>query len=84
MSQSYRSDLTDEQWEVIQTLIPAAKTSSRPRTVDMRGVINKIFYILVARSAWCMLPHDFPKWKIVIITSDNGGLMAIGNELTIG
>ena len=34
MSQSYRSDLTDEQWEVIQTLIPPAKTGGRPRTVE--------------------------------------------------
>ena len=73
MGQSYRSDLTDEQWEIIKTLIPAAKSGGRPRTVDMRGVVNGIFYILVAgcpkgyRSAyaWCMLPHDFPKWKTV-------------------
>ena len=65
MNQSYRSDLTDEQWEVIRTLIPAAKTGGRPRTVDMRGVINGIFYILVAGCAWCLLPHDFPRWKTV-------------------
>jgi transposase len=31
----------------------------------MRGVINGIFYILVAGCAWCLLPHDFPKWKTV-------------------
>jgi transposase len=60
MSQSYRSDLTDEQWEIIKTLIPAAKTGGRPRTVDMRGVVNGIFDILVAGCAWCLLPHDFP------------------------
>jgi transposase len=38
MSQSYRSDLTDEQWFVIKTLIPPARTGGRRRTVDMRGV----------------------------------------------
>ncbi len=60
MNQSYRSDLTDEQWELIKTLIPQPKTGGRPRTVNMRGVINGIFYILVAGCAWCLLPHDFP------------------------
>jgi transposase len=65
MNQSYRSDLTDGQWEVIKTLIPQAKTGGRPRTVDMRGVINGIFYVLVAGCAWCLLPYDFPKWKTV-------------------
>jgi putative transposase len=65
MNQFLRTDLTDEQWEIIKTLIPAAKTGGRPRTVDMRGVINGIFYILVAGCAWCLLPHDFAKWKTV-------------------
>ncbi|NJO99225.1 MAG: IS5 family transposase, partial [Pleurocapsa sp. CRU_1_2] len=54
-------------------LIPEAKPGGRPRTVDMREIINGIFYILVAgcpkgyRSAyaWYLLPHDFPKWKTV-------------------
>ena len=48
MNKSYRTDLTDQQWEIIKTLIPAPKTGGRPRTVDMRKVINGIFYILVA------------------------------------
>jgi putative transposase len=65
MSQSYRTDLTDEQWELLQKLIPPAKTGGRPRTVDMRAVINAIFYVLVAGCAWSLLPHDLPKWKTV-------------------
>jgi len=60
MNQSYRTDLTDEQWEIIKTSIPSAKPGGRPRTVDMRKVIDGIFYILVAGCAWCLLPHDFP------------------------
>jgi putative transposase len=62
---SYRTNLTDEQWEIMQTLIPEAKSGGRPRTVDMREVINGIFYILVAGCAWSLLPHDLPKWKTV-------------------
>jgi transposase len=65
MSQSYRTDLTDEQWELLQKLIPPAKTGGRPRTVALRAVINAIFYVLVAGCAWSLLPHDLPKWKTV-------------------
>jgi putative transposase len=50
MNQSYRTDLTDEQWELLQQLIPTAKSGGRPRTVNMRGVINGIFYVLKVAS----------------------------------
>lgn len=45
---------------IIKTLIPAAKPGGRPRSVDLRGIMNGIFYILVAGCAWSLLPHDFP------------------------
>jgi putative transposase len=60
MGQSYRTDLTDEQWELLRKLIPPAKVGGRPRSVNMRAVINGIFYVLVAGCAWSLLPHDFP------------------------
>lgn len=65
MSQSYPSDLTDEQWELLSGLIPNAKPGGRPRHVDMQAVVNAILYILCAGCAWRMLPHDFPAWKTV-------------------
>lgn len=65
MSQSYPSDLTDEQWELLSGLIPSAKAGGRPRSVDMQAVVNGILYILCAGCAWRMLPHDFPAWKTV-------------------
>ena len=65
MATSYRTNLIDEQGEIIKTLIPEAKSGGRPRTVDMRGVINGIFYILVAGCGWYLLPYDFLKWKTV-------------------
>ncbi len=58
MKKSYRTDLTDQQWELLQPLIPPAKKGGRPRTIDMRGVMNGIFYVLVAGCAWSLLPHD--------------------------
>lgn len=65
MNLSYPTDMTDEQWQLIEGLLPAAKPGGRPRTVDIRAVVNAIFYIVVAGCAWRMLPHDFPKWKTV-------------------
>ena len=61
----YPSDLTDEQWAILEPLIPLAKPGGRPRSVDMRLVINAIFYILCAGCAWRMMPHDLPRWKTV-------------------
>ena len=65
MRQSYRTDLSDEQWELLEKLIPKAKSGGRPRSVDIREVINAIFYLVSGGIAWHLLPHDFPKWKTV-------------------
>ena len=43
---SYPSDLTDEQWEILGPLLPPAKPGGRPRTVDLREVVNGILYLL--------------------------------------
>ena len=50
---------------LLQALLPAAKPGGRPRSVDMRAIINAIFYIVVAGCAWRMLPKDLPNWKTV-------------------
>ena len=55
---SYPTDLTDDQWELIKELIPAAGTGGRKRSVDIRAILNAIFYINAAGCAWRMLPHD--------------------------
>src|SRR5512135_2917418 len=59
MRKPYPSDLTDEQWEIIEPLIPV-NTVGRPRTVDMREVLNAIFYLNRSGCQWDMLPHDLP------------------------
>jgi putative transposase len=57
MRKPYPSDLTDEQWEVLRPLIPASPLG-RPRSVDMREVLNTIFYQARSGCQWDMLPHD--------------------------
>lgn len=59
MRKRYPSDLTDEQWAVIEPLIPVSKVG-RPRTNDMREVLNAIFYLNRSGCQWDMLPHDLP------------------------
>lgn len=60
--QSYRSDLTNEQWNFLQPLLPPERTDGlgRPREVDLREVINGILYLLRSGCQWDMLPHDLP------------------------
>jgi putative transposase len=58
---NYPSDLTDEQWAILAPMIPPAKQSTRggrPRTVDMREVLNTLFYLNRSGCQWDMLPHD--------------------------
>lgn len=59
MRKPYPSDLTDAQWERIRPLIPVHRVG-RPRQVDMREVLDAIFYLNRAGCQWDMLPHDFP------------------------
>jgi putative transposase len=57
----YPSDLTDEQWAIVEPLIPPAKRSSRgghPRQVHMREVLHTLFYLNRSGCQWEMLPHD--------------------------
>ena len=62
---TYPSDLSDIEWLILQSLIPVAKTGGRPRSVEIRELLNAIFYILRSGCAWRMLPHDFPAWQTV-------------------
>jgi len=57
---AYKSDLTNEEWQIIEPLIPPPKPGGHPRTVDIREVVNAIFYLLRTGCSWEMLPHDFP------------------------
>jgi hypothetical protein len=64
-TQTYPTDMTDRQWQCINDLIPPPKPGGRPRSLDMRQVINAILYILVSGIQWRMLPKDYPKWQSV-------------------
>ena len=56
----YPSDLTDAEWALAAPLLPPAKRGGRPRTVDLREVLNGIFYVLATGCQWRALPTDLP------------------------
>ena len=55
---SYPTDLTDAQWEIIAPLLPPAKHGGRPRTVNLREVVNTVLFLNRTGCQWDMLPHD--------------------------
>ena len=56
----YDTDLTDAQWEILGPLLPPPPGGGRPRTTNLREVLNAILYLLRSGCAWDLLPHDFP------------------------
>lgn len=81
----YRTDLTDEQWNALAPLIPPAKPGGRPRSVDMREVVNGIRYVLRTGCGWDHMPHDLPCnktcWYYFDRFSGDGTWQMIGEAL---
>ena len=54
----YPSDLTDDEWALIEPLIPPAKRGGGKRSVDMRAVVNGLMYVLSTGCQWRAMPKD--------------------------
>lgn len=65
MRQDYPTNLTDAQWTLIAGYFPSARPGGRPRTTDLRAVVDAILYLLRTGCQWRMLPADFPPWGTV-------------------
>src|SRR5882724_2319186 len=76
-TQRYPSDLSDEQWTLVEPLIPVYP-GGRPRTTDVRDVLDAVFYVLRTGCQWRYLPNDFPPkstvWRYVDEWRHNGTL----------
>jgi len=83
----YASDTTDEEWAIIASLLPANSHRGRPRTTDLRAVVNGIFYIAQTGCQWQMLPKDFPPFTTVqgyfYQWRDEGRWRTINHELVM-
>ena len=64
MKKNYPSDVSGEQWRIVQKLLPPPKRRGRP-AIDRRWVLDAILYVVKTGCQWRQLPHDFPRWKTV-------------------
>jgi putative transposase len=62
---TYPSDLTDDQWAIMEPLLPPRSHRGRPTEVNLRAVTNAIFYVLRTGCQWRYLPADFPNHNTV-------------------
>ena len=63
--QTYKTDLTDEHWKVLEPLLPRPSRRGRPREHSLREILNAIFYSVDGGIKWRSMPHDLPPWQSV-------------------
>ncbi len=62
---TYPTDLSDEQWKLLETMLPPPEQFGRKRSVNLRQVFNALCYLTRAGCQWRMLPKEFPAWQTV-------------------
>src|SRR3712207_5222838 len=61
----YPSDTSDEQWALIEPLLPPVNTGGRPEKHPRRAIVDAILYVVRGGCSWRQLPADFPPWQTV-------------------
>ena len=84
-AKEYPTDTTPAPWEIIQGAIPPQQGRGRPRIVELRRIVDAIFYISRSGCQYRLPPHDFPPWQTVYYYLDkwkkNGTLADIHDAL---
>jgi putative transposase len=83
--QRYPSDLTDDEWAILQPLLPARRHMGRPPKHDRRQIVNALLYLLRTGCQWRMLPKDYPPFTTVRyyfdLWTDDGTFQRINDAL---
>ena len=83
----YPSDLTATEWALVAPLIRPAKRGGRPRKVDVREVLNAVFYVLSTGCQWAAIPSDLPPrstvWDYLDLWEWDGTIARIHDVLYI-
>jgi len=82
----YPSDMTDAEWALTAPFVPPARRGGRPRTADMREVLNAMLYVAASGCAWRLLPKCFPPVSTVrryFYAWRNAGLFAAINTVLV-
>jgi putative transposase len=61
----YPSDLTDQEWALLEPLLASSEGRGRPPKWPARRVADAVFYLLRSGCSWRMLPHEYPPWQTV-------------------
>ncbi|RSZ56554.1 IS5 family transposase [Massilia atriviolacea] len=61
----YRSDISDQEWKLVEPLLPGRSRTGSPRKTELRQVINALRYLVRSGCEWRMLPNDFPPYQTV-------------------
>jgi putative transposase len=61
----YPTDVTDHQWWLVEPMMPQPKPGGRPRSVDLREVLNGLLYQVRSGCSWRLIPHEFPNWSTI-------------------
>ena len=77
--EAYRTDLTDDQWAILEPLVPAARPGGRERIVNVREIINTILYLIRTGCQWDRLPTTYKPGVPPTTTLLPGATMAHGN-----
>jgi len=64
-TQRYPTDLTDEEWLLIEPLMPGKADTGRKRAVDFREIVNALRFLVRSGCGWRLLPKDFPPRRTV-------------------
>ena len=59
----YPSDLRDEEWTLLEPLVPAVQSGGRPARHSRREIVNAILYVVQGGNQWRAMPHDLPPWQ---------------------
>jgi transposase len=83
----YPSDLTDAEWAIVEPMFPPAKHGGRKRTINVREILNGIFYVLSTGCQWQALPKDLPPkstvWAYFDLWTWDGSLERIHHALYV-
>ena len=83
----YASDSTDAEWALVAGFLPPPKRIGRPRTTELRDVLDAILYMAASGCQWAMLPNDFPPPSTVqryfYDWRDSGLLRTINHHLVV-
>ncbi|WP_430637397.1 transposase [Sphingomonas hankookensis] len=62
-AERYPTDVTDAEWEMVRSFLPAPPKRGRKPTPELREVLNALQYLARSGGGWRMLPKDFPPWQ---------------------